>query len=239
MAFFDIFKSSNQIQQESSAALYSAREKTTQQVDKHLSELIKKRNVGVKLGNWGKVDSTKWNKTIQTFFDQVIRPQLTATEIDAIKRYDPSRFAQVHIEERVKWNIQTSKWKSAWQVPSLSQKVMTGAEYEKYCTNLLTQQGWTCATTPLSGDQGADIIGLKASKKLVVQCKLYSSSVGNQAVQEVIAARTFYRADFAAVITNSTYTRSAKELAISAGVVLMTHEEVPEIETRLRLVPKV
>jgi restriction system protein len=54
----------------------------------------------------------------------------------------------------------------------------------------------------------------------VVQCKAWSGSVGNSAVQEAISARSFYAADFAAVVSDGNFTTSARELAARSHVVL-------------------
>ena len=70
-------------------------------------------------------------------------------------------------------------------------------------------------------DFGADIIarGFLFSK-IVVQCKDYSKPVGVRAVQEAAAAKRYYHASRAAVATNSTFTRQARELAKRCGVSL-------------------
>lgn len=77
-----------------------------------------------------------------------------------------------------------------------------------------------------SGDQGADVIAQRNGTKVVVQCKMYSLPVGNKAVQEAIAAKQHYLADEAWVVTNNTYTKSAKQLAISSGVKLLHHNRL-------------
>jgi HJR/Mrr/RecB family endonuclease len=67
----------------------------------------------------------------------------------------------------------------------------------------------------------------------VLQCKLYSNPVGNKAVQEAHAARGFYEAKWAIVVSNRTYTPSARELAHSLGVVLVHHDELATLHERL------
>ena len=57
--------------------------------------------------------------------------------------------------------------------------------------------------------------------RTVVQVKLYSQPVGNSAVQEAIAAKTYFRCHHAMVITNNTFTASARELATRASVQLV------------------
>ena len=73
-----------------------------------------------------------------------------------------------------------------------------------------------------SGDQGADLIAHTGlfGRKVVVQCKCYKGKVGNGAVQEVFAAKQYYRASIAIVATNSTFTDSARQLARACGVQL-------------------
>ena len=72
-----------------------------------------------------------------------------------------------------------------------------------------------------SGDFGGDITArCFPFGSIVVQCKNYKGKVGVQAVQEVVAARMYYRTSRAAVATNSTFTKNAKELARRCGVEL-------------------
>lgn len=103
---------------------------------------------------------------------------------------------------------------------------MDPVDYEGFCAIQLQKAGWNTRTTVVSGDQGADVIAHQAGKTLVVQCKLYGGSVGNDAVQQVLAARTFQSAHMAAVVSNQPYTRSAKQLASVGRVYLLHHDEL-------------
>lgn len=100
---------------------------------------------------------------------------------------------------------------------------MSGYAFEEYCARLLRSKGYRDVdVTPKSGDFGADIIAIGADgKKTCFQCKNYQNPVGVKAVQEIIAAKAYYHCDVAAVITNSSYTEAAKELARETGVILM------------------
>ena len=60
----------------------------------------------------------------------------------------------------------------------------------------------------------------------MIQAKNYSGVVGNSAVQQAISAKTFYGCDEAMVVTNSYFSKSAKELALSAGVRLVDRAEL-------------
>ena len=72
--------------------------------------------------------------------------------------------------------------------------------------------------TPQSGDMGADLVVRHNGKTIVVQCKRYADAVGFQAVQEVLGAKSFYEADEAWVITDSTFTEAARKLARASNV---------------------
>ena len=79
--------------------------------------------------------------------------------------------------------------------------------------------------TPVTGDQGADVIVLAGGVKIVIQAKRYTGVVGNAAVQEVFAAQQFYDADYAMVVTTSRYTPAAQALAAKVGVELATSSD--------------
>lgn len=99
---------------------------------------------------------------------------------------------------------------------------MSGYDYEKLVAKKLLKDGFKRAdVTPKSGDYGADIIAVdRKRKKVAVQCKKYSKTVGVKSVQEVLAAMQYYKCDYAMVTTNSTFTAAAKEMAKSTGVIL-------------------
>lgn len=100
---------------------------------------------------------------------------------------------------------------------------MNGEAYERYVGYKIACLGWQEVTyTPASNDYGADIIAYTPQgEKVCIQCKRYSDSVGREAVQEIAAAKPYYGCSKAMVITNSTFTRQAKELARSNSVELV------------------
>lgn len=99
---------------------------------------------------------------------------------------------------------------------------MTGLEFERYCADYLRKKGFKNVTvTPASGDYGADLVAYdKKGDRWVFQCKHYQNKVGNDAVQEVVAAKAHYNAAKAGVITNSRLTDKAKELALENDIFL-------------------
>jgi hypothetical protein len=116
------------------------------------------------------------------------------------------------------------------QPQSISQRNslhMDGRQFEEYIAWLLRKLGYSeVSTTRGSGDHGADVLATKDDVRIAIQAKKWESSVGNKAVQEVFAATRHYGADVGWVITNSTFTPHARELAHSCGVRLIDGHEL-------------
>jgi HJR/Mrr/RecB family endonuclease len=98
--------------------------------------------------------------------------------------------------------------------------------------------GYRAIETPKSGDQGADVLLEKAGERTVVQAKLYSTPVGNKAVQEAIAARSHFRCQAATVVTNNYFTPSARELAGTGDVELVDRDGLVDLITFFNRSPK-
>ena len=71
-----------------------------------------------------------------------------------------------------------------------------------------------------SGDQGVDVLAEKGGIKYAIQCKCYSSDLGNTPIQEVEAGRIFYGCHVGVVMTNRYFTKGAKELAEKTNTLL-------------------
>ncbi len=106
--------------------------------------------------------------------------------------------------------------------------LMSGAEFEKFIAELLNKFGFNAQATKLSGDQGVDVIATKNDIKIAIQTKCYSMPVGNNAIQEAVAGKAYYHADKCMVITNSIFTKSAKNLAKANDVELWDREVLIE-----------
>jgi Restriction endonuclease len=83
------------------------------------------------------------------------------------------------------------------------------------------------------GTKGVDVIARKDGISVAIQCKRYSNPVGNKAVQEVFAGKGYVGADIGVVVSNTTFTPQAKELASNLGVLLLHHDELPELQRRI------
>lgn len=102
-----------------------------------------------------------------------------------------------------------------------------GIEFENHLRETILEEfdNVVVETTPVTGDQGADLLIRIESIRIAIQAKRYTGVVGNAAVQEVYAAKQFYDADFAMVVTSSRYTNPARALADKLEVVLATSDD--------------
>ena len=104
---------------------------------------------------------------------------------------------------------------------------MGGHEFEYFCADLLRRNGFVnVSVTPGSGDQGVDVLAEKGGVKYAVQCKNYKTPLSNTPVQEVNAGKMFYRCHVGVVMTNSTFTKGAKDLAAETGILLWDRDAV-------------
>jgi HJR/Mrr/RecB family endonuclease len=97
---------------------------------------------------------------------------------------------------------------------------MDGHEFERFLVILFKRLGYkTSHIGGSGGDFGADLIIEKDGAKICVQAKNYgNAAVGNDAVQQVIAGAAYYDCEAALVVTNSTFTKAAKEQAAGSNV---------------------
>ncbi len=115
-----------------------------------------------------------------------------------------------------------------------SGSIVSGQQFEIWCKSALEHKGWKVEETAGSGDQGVDLIGWYSGVKVVFQCKHYSKTVGNSAVQEVIAGKIFYGAGVGVVVTSGAgFSPSAVRLADAAGIILLSGKEIFSIGSRI------
>ena len=105
---------------------------------------------------------------------------------------------------------------------------MTGEQFEELLKAHFEKKGYRVNLTAKTNDYGADLILRKNKEITVVQAKRYKNKVGNKAVQEIVSAKPYYKADKAMVITNSFYTKNAINLARANEVVLWNRNKLKD-----------
>jgi restriction system protein len=194
-------------------------------VDKQISPLVIKRAQLVWQDEYGKLQVEKWSKEKYQFITQHIEPLLTPSERSVIA-HEGAMIAGL-IETCVE---AATKDHAAFRAFS---DAMTSAEFETFCAEELRRAGWAARVTRQGRDQGVDVVAEKDDVRVVIQCKLYARPVGNKAVQEAVAAKAHEQASYSIVVTNSSYTLAAKQLARTNGVQLLHYSELQNLHNLL------
>ncbi len=141
----------------------------------------------------------------------------------------PDKFSSdepIAIQDRIAYSTETKS--------DISKRIdidsMEGHDFEKFCAKILSQNGFEKVdVTRGSGDQGIDIVAYKDGIRYGIQCKCYSSDIGNKAVQEAFAGKTYYKCHVAIVLTNRYFTHSAMDLAETNGIILWDRTKLLEL----------
>jgi restriction endonuclease Mrr len=113
--------------------------------------------------------------------------------------------------------LRSTDWRALQAIP-----------FESFLAEVFLEWGYEVETTKVSGDQGVDLIISKDGIRTAIQAKGYlSSTVGNDAVQQAHTGKAIYRCHRCAVITNSTFTASARQTAAAVGCLLIDGESIP------------
>ena len=195
--------------------------------DAHKKTLYIREKQTVYKDAYGDYKFDRWNSEKKYFIKEKVFPALFESGIEP---FDIEEDSSVWLELERVIDTTVSEFSST-QIELVNfDDISTGQEYEIVCQEILEALGWTVNNTPTSGDQGADLIAEKEGCRLVIQCKFYSTSVGNKAVQEVVAATRYYEADLGVVVSNNTFTKSARQLAESNSVILLHHDDLESLE---------
>lgn len=198
-------------------------------IRQHADQLARRRAQLVRQDAYGKPILDKWFAEIDHFTVEHIRPSLAVPEQSMLDshRMEFVPLITARIEELVPKRPAIETFTDS----------MRPSEFETFCAEQLQKTGWNARITQTSRDQGVDVIAEKGEVRVVLQCKLYSSPVGNKAVQEIVAGRAHEQANYGAVVTNSTYTTPAEELAATNGILLLHYSDLPQLDALLHGAP--
>lgn len=113
---------------------------------------------------------------------------------------------------------------------------MDGHQFEYFCSDVLKRNGFiNVEVTQGSGDHGIDVLAEKDSITYAIQCKCYSSNIGNAAVQQAHTGKSLYKKDIAVVLTNRYFTSQAKQEADALGVKLWDRNKLEELKSNANL----
>jgi restriction system protein len=188
----------------------------------HLQELKRQYVILVQHDMYGRPRLKKWQSFVSVWMLREVKPVLSVSQRRHLQR---SWADSMLVITRATQNALND---CPADMPFVG--VGNAMEFEAYCANKLRETGWIVLQTPLSGDQGVDLIAMKDGTRVALQCKFYSSPVGNSAVQQIAAGRVHHHANVGAVITNNRYTEAAISLAASNRIHLLHHSDLAHLD---------
>jgi restriction system protein len=190
-------------------------EKLEASLSRHIATLFGKLKRSVKYDDYGEVASD----TREQVFDEFLKSQ-------KICQFSGSWGIRERLHRRTMKVISEYESSLSSRGVSFEEFSGNGVDFEHWVAESLKKFGWNTKVTKGSGDQGVDVIAEIDQRRVAIQCKLYKGSVGNKAVQEVIAGMHHLGLERAAVISSGTFTRGAYELAQSTNVMLLSPYEI-------------
>lgn len=114
--------------------------------------------------------------------------------------------------DRRRRELANSDWKS-----------LQGNDFQHFLAQAFRLLYYEVQETGQAGDHGVDLIVSRQEHRIAIQAKGYASGnhVDNKAVQEAYSGKDIWQCQACAVITNSQYTRQAREDAVRLGCVMI------------------
>ena len=185
---------------------------------------------------YGQTDSAQWeNEGLEYFIINILWPEIGLSELNNIHKSDDPLWNLILPNKQKILQMIREEVEGISDLNQSSEDInlLSGVEFESLCKDKLEKANWQITTTVASGDQGVDLIATKGGTRVCIQCKRFASPVGNSAVQEITAGKLHWHGTHAVVVSNAGFTKSAQALARSTGVLLMSHDELADLENRL------
>ena len=149
-----------------------------------------------------------------------------AKEAEAIRINKEKELARQRELEEKRNDEKRQKMENILKADMATIDKMTGAEFEAFVCALYNKLGYEAEQTKLSGDFGADIVARSNASTYIIQTKRSVNKISVSAIQEVAAAKSYYRANGCAVVTNNYFTAPAIKLAKTNNVDLVDRDEL-------------
>lgn len=113
--------------------------------------------------------------------------------------------------------------------------MLSGSEFEVFLKTMFEKLGYSVSLTKNSHDYGADLVIEKKGERSIVQAKCYGKTVGVKAIQEIAAAKSYYKVGSAIVATNNYFSKDAMILAAENGVELLDRDVIERLVKKFNL----
>lgn len=202
-------------------------------IDKHIDTLWAKKRQLTYIDDYGIENSERFEVELNYFVANVLPTQLIEDYMSTIPSFYESSAdcANRIIRQKLKWHNRTmnrlkdeaiDKGEVLGGGPEYRAD-LSGVEFEKLVQINYEMKGYSVKGTPITGDQGVDLLLKKDGRTIAVQCKRSGSAVGNKAIQEVATGKIHYGADEAWVVSDAEFTAGARSLASTNGVLLINY----------------
>lgn len=187
---------------------------------------VKRRQTELR-GEYGEVDCTRWSVEARKF---VTRNPAVSSAVVVLQELDSALRLEVDWVEFIVGVVDRSI-SPAVDLPEVGDGDGIGFEYA--CAAILERCGWVVTVTQATGDQGVDLLVKRNGFTVAIQCKNTTQPVGNSAVQEIFAGKSFYEAAAAVVVSRSGFTPSAVQLASRLAVALVDATTLSALDRHL------
>jgi len=123
---------------------------------------------------------------------------------------------------------ETQQRQAAYEAQQLQQKSqaqfwqnLDGRQFEREIAQLFRQHGYHTTLTPVSGDEGIDILLYKDGKKIVVQCKAHRDPVGPSVIRELYGSMFHAGAQEAKLVACGGFTQGVYAFARGKPIELL------------------
>ena len=103
---------------------------------------------------------------------------------------------------------------------------LDGIEFERELADLFRDLGYEVESTPVSGDQGIDLVLKRKNRTTVVQCKAHKRPIGPAVVRELYGAMVAARADHAALVCTGGFTKGVRDFAENKPITLLQTRDI-------------
>jgi HJR/Mrr/RecB family endonuclease len=106
-------------------------------------------------------------------------------------------------------------------------------DHEQMIAHGLTGLGWRTHLARDRFDQGIVVIAQMRGKRVLIQCIRHSTAIGHAAVQAAYMRKSSENTEYAAVVSSAPFTPRARQLAESAGVILLHQDALSQLEPQI------
>jgi restriction endonuclease Mrr len=178
-----------------------------------------------------------------------LKAEEQARQERATREWEQTPAGRAHLEqqarreaeeaERRREHAARANWRNFHESKTMLEiSEMSGLDFERFLARLLTKMGYqNLEITPIN-DQGGDLVGTSPQGlRTVVQAKRWKKSLGISVVQELLGAMLHYGCHQGLIITNSTFTSAARNLAAKDSRITLCDGRWLEEQARKYLPP--